>query len=96
MTMYGVDASKSGVTAEGLKQASRNRKGQISLQEAQQILGVDSNATWEEIMEKYQKMFDANEKNGSFYLLSKIYRAQERLKEEFELPPEDSDPDPPQ
>lgn len=75
------------MTAEGLKQASRTKKSQVSLQEAQQILGVDSSATWEEIMEKYQKMFDANEKNGSFYLLSKIYRAQERLKEEFEDPP---------
>lgn len=79
-----LNASKSGMTAEGLKQATRTKKSQISLQEAQQILGVDSSATWEEIMEKYHKMFDANEKNGSFYLLSKIYRAQERLKEEFE------------
>lgn len=78
------DASKSGMTAEGIKQASRTKKNQISLQEAQQILGVDSNATWEEIMEKYNKMFDANEKNGSFYLLSKIYRAQERMREEFD------------
>lgn len=79
--MY-VDASKSGVTAESVKQASK-RGRQISLEESQKILGVDSNATWEEIMEKYKKIYDANEKNGSFYLLSKIYRAHERLREEF-------------
>jgi import inner membrane translocase subunit TIM16 len=48
------------------------------------ILGVDSNTSWEDIMERYQKMYEANEKNGSFYILSKIYRAQERLKDEFE------------
>jgi import inner membrane translocase subunit TIM16 len=79
-----VDASKSGVTAEGLKQASKSGKRQISLQEAQMILGVDSNTSWEDIMERYKKMYEANEKNGSFYILSKIYRAQERLKDEFE------------
>lgn len=79
-----VDASKGGMTAEGLKQASKTGKRQISLQEAQMILGVDSNMSWEDIMERYQKMYEANEKNGSFYILSKIYRAQERLRDEFE------------
>jgi import inner membrane translocase subunit TIM16 len=73
------------MTAEGLKQASKVKKNQVSLQEAQQILGVSESATWDEIMEKYKKMFEANEKNGSFYLLSKIYRAHERLKDEYEV-----------
>lgn len=77
-----VDASKTGVTAEGLKQASK--KNQLSLEEARKILGVDSSASWDEIVEKYHKMFEANEKNGSFYLQSKIYRAHERIKDEFE------------
>jgi import inner membrane translocase subunit TIM16 len=73
------------MTAEGLKQASKVKKNQISLQEAQQILGVGESATWEEIMERYKKMFEANEKNGSFYLQSKIYRAHERLRDEYKV-----------
>lgn len=77
------DASKSGVTAEGLKQASRVKKNQVSLEEARQILGIGESATWEEIEARFKKAFEANEKSGSFYLQSKIYRAHERLEEEF-------------
>ena len=32
---------------------------------------------------RYQKMFEANEKNGSFYLQSKVHRAKERMEAEF-------------
>ena len=46
-------------------------------------MGVDAGATWEEIMTKFQKLYESNEKNGSFYLLSKVYRARERLEQEF-------------
>lgn len=77
------DASKTGMTAEGLKQASRVKKNQISLEEAREILGVGESATWEEIEARFKKAFEANEKSGSFYLQSKIYRAHERLEEEF-------------
>lgn len=34
-------------------------------------------------MKKYNHLFQQNEKHGSFYLQSKIYRAKERLEEEF-------------
>ncbi len=71
------------MTAEGLKQASRVKKNQISLEEAREILGVGESATWEEIEARFKKAFEANEKSGSFYLQSKIYRAHERLEEEF-------------
>ena len=40
------DANKSG-GAEALKQASKT--GQISLSEAQKILGVEAGSTWEQI-----------------------------------------------
>lgn len=78
-----VDGSKAGMNAENVKAAGRAVKNQLSVEEAQMILGVDSKATWEEIMKKYRHLYDANEKNGSFYLLSKVYRAHERLKEEY-------------
>lgn len=58
-------------------------KQQLTLQEAQLILGVESTATWEEVMKKFDHLFAANEKHGSFYLQSKIYRARERLEQEF-------------
>jgi import inner membrane translocase subunit TIM16 len=76
------DGAKQGMTAEGAKAAARSAK-QLSVQEANQILGIESTATWEEIMKKYNHLFQQNEKHGSFYLQSKIYRAKERLEEEF-------------
>ncbi|KAL0464034.1 UNVERIFIED_CONTAM: Mitochondrial import inner membrane translocase subunit PAM16 like 1 [Sesamum latifolium] len=41
--------------------------------EARQILGVTENATWEEILQKYDNLFERNAKNGTFYLQSKSY-----------------------
>jgi len=76
------DGTRAGMTAEGVQAAAKSTK-QLSLQEAQMILGVESQATWEEIMKKYNHLFAANEKHGSFYLQSKVYRAKERLEEEF-------------
>lgn len=70
------------MNAENVQAAARAGK-QLSAQEAQMILGVEANATWEEIMTKYNKLYESNEKNGSFYLLSKVYRARERLEQEF-------------
>jgi import inner membrane translocase subunit TIM16 len=70
------------MTAEGAQAAARSAK-QLSVQEANQILGIESTASWEEIMKKYNHLFQQNEKHGSFYLQSKIYRAKERLEEEF-------------
>lgn len=64
-------------------QAVRTGGKQLTLQEAQQILGLESGATWQEITKKYDHLFAANEKHGSFYLQSKIFRARERLEQEF-------------
>ena len=73
------------MTAEGLQQASKVKKNQVSLEEARQILGIGESATWEEIEAKFRQAFEANEKSGSFYLQSKIYRAHERLQDEYEI-----------
>lgn len=81
-----VNAQRSGVNAETVKQGVRSSK-QLTTQEARQILGVDSGATWDQIMKKYEHLMAANEKHGSFYLQSKIYRARESLEEELGPPP---------
>ncbi|XP_028130037.2 mitochondrial import inner membrane translocase subunit tim16 [Diabrotica virgifera virgifera] len=58
-----------------------NQKLGLSLDEAKQILNI-RNLTKEEIEEKYQHLFKANEKT-SLYLQSKIVRAKERLDHEL-------------
>lgn len=35
-------------------------------------------------VQKYKYLFDVNGEHGSFYLQSKVYRAKERLDQEFE------------
>lgn len=56
------------------------RRGKILTEaEARQILGVAKNSSWAEILQKYDKMFERNAKNGSFYLQSKVHRAKECL-----------------
>lgn len=113
-TLPAADGTRAGMTAEGVN-AARTAGKQLTLQEAQMILGVESGATWQEIMkvrhaawrslvaglprrvrasaavtsgctpghgllprscapQKYDHLFQANEKNGSFYLQSKVYR----------------------
>ena len=67
----------------GAQAAGRAGSKQLSLQEVQQILGLESGATWEQITKKYDHLFMANEKNGTFYLQSKVFRARERLEQEF-------------
>lgn len=34
-------------------------------------------------LQRYQHLFDVNEKNGTFYLQSKVHRAMERLEAEL-------------
>ncbi|XP_076021164.1 mitochondrial import inner membrane translocase subunit tim16 [Genypterus blacodes] len=56
----------------------------MSLQEAQQVLNLDTLSP-EEIQKNYEHLFKANDKavGGSFYLQSKVVRAKERLDEEL-------------
>src|SRR5690606_24509682 len=57
----------------------------LTVDEACKILHVGKQTTKEEVMERYKRLFDANDpkKGGSFYLQSKIYRARERLEKEL-------------
>ena len=79
------DAQRSGVANEAAKggAASMFSRKTMSIEEARSILGVDAQCTLEDVTGRYAKMFKANEKNGSFYLQSKIHRAKERMEAEF-------------
>ncbi|XP_009590277.1 mitochondrial import inner membrane translocase subunit PAM16 like 2 isoform X1 [Nicotiana tabacum] len=72
------DASKNGVAQEAVQNIKRASKT-MTEGEARQILGVTENSSWEEIVQKYDNLFERNAKNGSFYLQSKIHRAKECL-----------------
>jgi len=53
----------------------------MSLEEAQKILGTDAETKPEEVLKRFQHLYGVNE-NTSFYLLSKVFRAKERLDQE--------------
>ncbi|XP_009590279.1 mitochondrial import inner membrane translocase subunit PAM16 like 2 isoform X3 [Nicotiana tabacum] len=72
------NASKNGVAQEAVQNIKRASKT-MTEGEARQILGVTENSSWEEIVQKYDNLFERNAKNGSFYLQSKIHRAKECL-----------------
>ncbi|XP_030759596.1 mitochondrial import inner membrane translocase subunit tim16-B-like [Sitophilus oryzae] len=65
-----------------------NQKLGLSLEEAKQILNI-TKLTREEIDERYNTLFKANEKT-SLYLQSKIVRAKERLEHELSNPQENA------
>ncbi|XP_022967547.1 mitochondrial import inner membrane translocase subunit PAM16 like 2-like isoform X2 [Cucurbita maxima] len=75
----GVDASKSGVAQETIQNSVRRASKVMTEQEARQILGVTAETPWEEIVKKYDALFERNAQTGSFYLQSKVHRAKERL-----------------
>lgn len=66
-----------------------NQKLGLSLDEAKQILNV-SKLSKEEINDRYDSLFKANEK-ASFYILSKVVRAKERLDHELNEKPKKTD-----
>lgn len=71
------------MTAENVKAAAKAGK-QLTTQEAYQIMGLESGATWEQITKRYDHLFAANERAGSFYLQSKVFRAKERIEQDFQ------------
>ncbi|KAK9265605.1 hypothetical protein L1049_010775 [Liquidambar formosana] len=81
--MLCLDASKSGVAQETIQNTVRRGKTMVE-QEARQILGVSEQATWEDILQKYDTLFERNAKNGSFYLQSKVHRAKECLESVYQ------------
>mmetsp|Transcript_19107 Transcript_19107/g.36546 ORF Transcript_19107/g.36546 Transcript_19107/m.36546 type:complete len:143 (-) Transcript_19107:441-869(-) len=73
-----INGTKAGVTAEtAAKQAAG--KATMSAEEARLILGIDPNTPSEEVMKKFKHLWDVNDKHGSFYILSKVYRAMEAI-----------------
>ncbi|KAJ7531104.1 hypothetical protein O6H91_14G032500 [Diphasiastrum complanatum] len=75
-----VNASNSGVAQETLRNAVQKSSKVMTEHEARLILGVGERSPWEEIVDKYDTLFEKNAKTGSFYLQSKVYQAKERLK----------------
>ncbi|KAG8481258.1 hypothetical protein CXB51_026042 [Gossypium anomalum] len=87
-----VDAAKSGVTYETLQNTVRRGGKVMTDQEARLILGVSEETAWEEILKKYEILFEKNAKNGSFYLQSKVHRAKECLESVYQGKAEGSPP----
>ncbi|KAK4784410.1 hypothetical protein SAY86_018778 [Trapa natans] len=73
------NASKNGTAQEAMQNTIRRASKAMTEQEARQILGIQEGAAWEEILKKYDVLFERNAKNGSFYLQSKVHRAKECL-----------------
>ncbi|KAH9408236.1 mitochondrial import inner membrane translocase subunit TIM16, partial [Tyrophagus putrescentiae] len=80
-------AAKQRQTQNESSGAATNAKLGMTLQEAQQILNIDTRQiTNPEILEKnFNHLFAVNDKakGGSLYLQSKVFRAKERLDEEI-------------
>ncbi|KAK6787558.1 hypothetical protein AABB24_031588 [Solanum stoloniferum] len=72
------NASKNGVAQEAVQNIRRASKIMTEV-EARQVLGVAEHSSWEDVLQKYENLFESNAKNGSFYLQSKVHRAKECL-----------------
>ncbi|RWR81516.1 mitochondrial import inner membrane translocase subunit PAM16 like 2 isoform X1 [Cinnamomum micranthum f. kanehirae] len=73
------NASKTGVAQETIQNTVRRGSKTMVEQEARQVLGVTESSSWEEILQKYDTLFERNAKNGSFYLQSKVHKAKKCL-----------------
>ncbi|XP_077229787.1 mitochondrial import inner membrane translocase subunit PAM16 like 2-like [Tasmannia lanceolata] len=78
------NASKNGVAQEAMNNTIRRASKNLAEPEARQILGVPEGASWEEILQKYDTLFERNAKQGSFYLQSKVHRAKECLEAAYQ------------
>lgn len=74
-----VNASKTGVAQETVQNMVHKSSKAMSLHEARQVLGVSEKTPWEDVLKKYDELFEKNAKTGSFYLQSKVHRAKECL-----------------
>lgn len=73
-------------TASSHASKSRARDSEITLDESCKILDVDkAGLSMDNATKRYNYLFDinSNEKGGSFYVQSKVYRAMERIKDEL-------------
>ncbi|XP_053695171.1 mitochondrial import inner membrane translocase subunit tim16 [Sabethes cyaneus] len=77
-------AKRAGGGQKGQSRAAANLRTGMTLEEAQQILNI-SKLDPQEIQKNYEHLFHVNDKSkgGSFYLQSKVFRAKERIDQEF-------------
>ncbi|CAI9113751.1 OLC1v1014419C1 [Oldenlandia corymbosa var. corymbosa] len=73
------NAAKNGVAQETVQSVVKSANKTMNAAEARQILGVSEKASWQDILQKYDTLFEKNAKQGSFYLQSKVHRAKECL-----------------
>lgn len=73
------NASKTGVAQETMQNLAAKSSKVMTEQEARMILGISENTSVEEMLQKYENLFERNAKSGSFYLQSKVQRARECL-----------------
>ncbi|KAK3157790.1 hypothetical protein QOZ80_2AG0128070 [Eleusine coracana subsp. coracana] len=85
------NANQTGVAHEAINNIRRASKT-MTEQEARQILGVSEQSTWEEIVKRYDNLFERNAKSGSFYLQSKVHRAKECLEAVYQKDKQDGNP----
>ncbi|KAL9260549.1 Mitochondrial import inner membrane translocase subunit PAM16 like 2-like protein [Drosera capensis] len=78
------NASKTGVAQEAVENVARRGSKAMTELEARQILGITEKSTWEDIMKKYDVLFEKNGMQGSFYLQSKVHRAKECLESVYQ------------
>lgn len=87
------DAHKTGVAQEAAQAAQQaggagakaaGRAGDMALEEARKILGVAPGAAWQEVHARCARLYARNDKDGSFYLVSKVYRAGEALEQAYQ------------
>jgi import inner membrane translocase subunit TIM16 len=87
------DAHKTGVAQEAAQAAQQaagagakaaGRAGDMALEEARKILGVGPGAAWDEVYGRCARLYARNDKDGSFYLVSKVFRAGEALEAAYE------------
>ncbi|GAB2282942.1 hypothetical protein Dimus_017476 [Dionaea muscipula] len=78
------NASRTGAAQEAVQNTVRTGSRAMSEIEARQILGVTEKSTWEEILKKYDVLFEKNGMQGSFYLQSKVHRAKECLEAAYQ------------
>ncbi|OVA09684.1 Mitochondrial import inner membrane translocase subunit Tim16 [Macleaya cordata] len=80
------NASKSGVAQETMQNVVRKASKAMTETEARQILGVSEQTSWEEVLKRYDTLFERNAKSGSFYLQSKVQKAKEMLETVYRGP----------
>lgn len=76
-------AGKSASAAVGA--VLKTSRSGIPVDDARKILNVKEDATEDEVIERFEKLFDNNSKEngGSFYIQSKVFRAHESLLEDI-------------